>query len=131
MLSTIRQRGKEELTAQTAAKKAWSALETPASASSLVNGHPAKRLVFAYTFWLPKWEKAVASLVRWSRIGDACSGKYAPHMTLLMAPGMEDGSETSAMLQTAQSAFSDPISKVQRCFNSVRWYDKSRFSEGE
>lgn len=145
MLEAVRRSAAAQLTTQKVAKAAWADLDAIRNASSTasehvtstatttasVDGRPARRLLFAFTFWLPKWPKAIESLGKWSSAGTPCSGRYAASSSLLLAPGIETTTDADTLLQRAKENFEPALAQVRRCFKTIGWYDKCRFTDDQ
>eukprot|EP00966_Prymnesium_polylepis_P209113 4844340-Prymnesium_polylepis.1 len=90
--------------------------------------YPPKRLLFAYSFWLPKWYKIVANLEEWHKHGAPCSGSVSKYMTLLVAPGFPSNTPPWELAEARSTVDAAVENRAATCFNGVEWYTQANFS---
>jgi hypothetical protein len=95
--------------------------------SGTVVGQPRKRLLFAFSFWLPKWQQVAANLAEWHTHGEPCTGDAAPFMSLVMAPTFESNTSV-AILASVKLLLHPALAAVRRCFNTIEWHTKANFT---
>ena len=98
------------------------------SAASATVQYPPVRLLFAFAFWLPKWEAAVDSIKRWGSHGEPCTGVYAPWTTLLMAPGFTSATSPAEFEEVRNNVDAALPRAVSRCFREQLWSLDANFS---
>ena len=113
---------------QPTALRAGLDISTGIDGMSPLVARPQKRLVFVFSFWLPKWKQVATNLHGWHAHGEPCSGKATPFMSLVMAPAFDSNTNISSIISVQRSL--DPLIErfAGRCFRSVEWYTKANLT---